>query len=172
MKKVAFFIFLVLLFSFVSCSDTSGKVGDSLAYQENSFEAVAEVVSESFTTTVKVICGKWQKESGTERDIKLIFIAPETISGLEIERSRGVIKLSMLGQSFEDTEGKFEDAFKFCELFSIKGPPVSFKVEGKNTRVCAETENGETSLLLDSKGFPIEIKQGDILIRVKDFKPT
>ena len=162
MKKFLFLIMLCL-FCFFSCS--KGITDENcLSYQENDFVAEVKGEHSGFVFEAKV-SGK----RGEGGNTTVVFTAPNSMKNIVAVYESGNTHISLDGIDFSGSV--YSNIADFAKLFSLEAVPVSFDLEGENTRAKLTGNGGERySVLLDRDGLPLEIKEeGKALLTITEY---
>ena len=151
MKK---FLFLIMLFLFCLSSCSKGVSDeDCLSYQKKDFEAQVNGEHSGFMFEAR-ISGK----RGEGGNTTVVFTATASMKNIVAVYENGNTHISLDGIDFAGNI--YSHITGFAKLFSIEAVPVSFELEGENTRAELIGNEGERySVLLDRTGLPLEIKE-------------
>lgn len=169
MRKLFCIAAIMLLVFIFACCGGHDDGNDCLSYEEKAFEGVFEVSTAELSFTACVKGAEWQRDGGERRDVRIEFTSPRTLRGIVVTRSGGKTAVSLDGIVFEEQGGRdtFAQLSEFTCLFELTLVPISFDIEGEDTRATFKDEYGrELLLLLGKNGLPKEITDGRTTVRV------
>jgi len=169
MVKLKIIAVLLITAFCICCLFSCGRGGITEDYRDSPFEATVVLCRGSSSWEARITVGD---DAAEQRDIRIELLSPETLSGISIYRENGEVyaqygDLRMSGSSFGHI-------LEFADIIIPKGEMelVGKSDIGEKRILCASTTSGHEIYLNAETLEPVEIRIGDMAVKIKDFKKS